>query len=468
MKPSYDLTIIGGGSAGYAAARTAIALGIKVAVIDGAQELGGLCILRGCMPTKALLESSRRWYEIRHAKQFGLQAKAIRPDLSAIMRRKKGLIDDFASYRQKQLLSGQFKLYRAQARFLSPNELQLESGKKTEVISSKTVLLATGSQIQILPLEGLESTGYLTSDSALDIKRLPKSITVLGGGAIALEFAQFFANLGTKVTVIQRSSHLIRDFDSDLSGALRQALESQGVQIYTETELIRFERLRGTQGKKRTYFKYKGKIKRIDSEEIFYGLGRISQIAGLHLEAAKVKVNQGKLLVNSRMQTSQKHIFAAGDVTSLYEVVHIAIQQGEIAAQNAVSLLKGSPLSAHFEDRLKTTVIFTHPEVAQVGLNEAELQRARIPYKMAQYPFSDHGKSMIQGERFGFMKLLCDPQSGKILGGSIVGPHASELIHEIIAVMYFKGTALDIARIPHYHPTLSEMITYPAEELAGI
>ncbi len=465
MIPSYDLTIIGGGSAGYAAARTALALGAKVAIVDGATELGGLCILRGCMPTKALLESSRRWFEIRHAKEFGLLTKPIRPDLKAIMRRKKRLIDDFASYRQKQLLTGKFKLYRAHAQFLSPTVLELRSGKKIETISSKTVLLATGSQIQILPLPGLDSVGYLTSDSALELKKLPASITVLGGGAIALEFAQFFADLGTKVTVIQRSANLIRDFDADVATSLRQALEKQGIKIYTNTELLRFEKIKG---KKTTHFKQNGKMVKVFSEEIFYGLGRMATIAGLQLEKAKVHVAQGKPTVNSRMQTSQKNIFAAGDVASPYEVVHIAIQQGEIAAKNAIALLKTKPLKEHFDDRLKTTVLFTHPEVAQVGMNEAELQAAKIPYKTAQYPFADHGKSMIHGETEGFMKLLCDPKNGKILGGSIVGPHASELIHEIITVMYFNGTARDIALIPHYHPTLAEMITYPAEELAGM
>ena len=465
MIPSYDLTIIGGGSAGYAAARTAIALGAKVAVIDGAKELGGLCILRGCMPTKALLESSRRWFEIRHAKEFGLLTKPIRPDLSAIMRRKKGLIDDFSSYRQKQLTSGKFTLYRAQARFLSPTLLELKSEKKTETISSKTVLLATGSQIQLLQFPGLEAVGYLTSDTALTLKKLPQSITVLGGGAIALEFAQFFADLGTKVTVIQRSPQLIRDFDIDVATELRKALENQGVKIYTETELVRFEK---SKGKKITYFKQRGKGIRIASEEIFYGLGRIANIENLSLEKAGVKVDRNKLVVNSRMQTSQKNIFAAGDVAGLYEVVHIAIQQGEIAAKNAVDLIKKRALQNLFDDRLKTTVFFTHPEVAQVGMNEAELQSAKIPYKTAQYPFADHGKAMIHGEKEGFMKLICDPKSGKILGGSIIGPHASELIHEIVTVMYFKGTARDIAMIPHYHPTLAEMISYPAEELAGM
>ncbi|MES2307531.1 MAG: dihydrolipoyl dehydrogenase [Verrucomicrobiota bacterium] len=465
MTPSFDVTIIGGGSAGYAAARTALSLGAKVAVIDSAKELGGLCILRGCMPTKALLESSRRWSEIRQAKEFGLLTKPIRPDLSAIMRRKKTLIDDFSSYRHQQLTSGKFTLYRAHAQFLTPTQLQLNDGKKKTVIHSKTTILATGSQIQILPLPGLEKTGYLTSDTALTLKKLPKSITVLGGGAIALEFAQFFSDLGTKVTVIQRSAHLIRDFDPDVATALQKALEKQGVKFFTKTELLRFEK---SKGKKTTYFKHQGKSTRIHSDEILYALGRSANIDGLALDLACVQVENHKPRLNPRMQTSQKNIFAVGDVAGLYEVVHIAIQQGEIAAKNAVALIKKKPLRHYFDDRLKTTVIFTHPEVAQVGASETELQSKKIPFKTAQYPFADHGKSMIQGSTDGFMKLISDSKNGKILGGSIIGPHASELIHEIIAVMYFKGTAWDIALIPHYHPTLAEMITYPAEELAGM
>jgi pyruvate/2-oxoglutarate dehydrogenase complex dihydrolipoamide dehydrogenase (E3) component len=465
MTPSFDITIIGGGSAGYAAARTALSLGAKVAVIDGAQELGGLCILRGCMPTKALLESSRRWFEIRHAKEFGLLTKPIKPDLTAIMRRKKVLIDDFASYRQQQLTSGKFTLFRAHAQFLSPTQIQLDDGKKKTIIDSKSTILATGSKIEILPIPGLEKTAYLTSDTALTLQKLPPSIIVLGGGAIALEFAQFFSDLGTKVTVIQRSPHLIRDFDPDLAIALQNALEKQGVRFFTETELVRIEK---SAQQKTVHFKHRGKPTKVSASEVFYGLGRSANIHGLGLEIAGVKMKSGKPSLNRRMQTSQKNIFAAGDVAGLYEVVHIAIQQGEIAAKNAVALLKRKPLSHHFDDRLKTTVIFTHPEVAQVGANEKELAAAKIPFKTAQYPFADHGKSMIHGETDGFMKLISDPKTGKILGGSIIGPHASELIHEIIAVMYFNGTARDIALIPHYHPTLAEMITYPAEELAGM
>lgn len=465
MTHSFDITIIGGGSAGYAAARTAISLGARTAVVDNAETLGGLCILRGCMPTKAILESSRRWYEIRHASKFGLKTSLIGPDLKAIMRRKKTLIDDFASYRQRQLLAGKFTLFRSCASFLNPHQIELKNRKGTEILESKAFILATGSRLQILPIPGLQESGFLTSDTALEIQKLPRSITVLGGGAVALEFAQFFADLGVKTTVIQRSSHLIRDFDPDVSGALRQALEKQGIRIFTETELIRIQK---NKNQKEVVFRYQNKNHSVVSEEIFYGLGRVPQLSGLQLDQAKVLVQSGKPKVNAGMQTAQKHIFAAGDVTGLFEVVHIAIQQGEIAAHNAHAWIQRKSIPKKWNNRLKTSVVFTHPEVALVGATEAELQQQKVSFKTAQHPFADHGKSMIHGETDGFMKLLSETKSGKILGATIVGPHASELIHELVAVMYFKGTARDIALIPHYHPTLAEMITYPAEELAGI
>lgn len=458
----YDITIIGGGSAGYAAARTAVSLGAKTAVVDGSKTLGGLCILKGCMPTKALLESSRRWYDIRHASEFGLQVKPIRPDLSQIMRRKKGLIDDFASYRQNQLTSGKFKLFRGFASFLNPHQIKIQSSSKTTTLTSKTFILATGSTIDVLPLPGLVETGFLTSDSALELQKLPKSITILGGGAIALEFAQFFSDLGVKTTLVQRSSQILKTFDSDIATATQKALEKQGIEILTDTKLLEVRKERGL---KKVFFEQSGKRKSISSEEILYALGRTPHLQSLQLEKAAISVRNGKIKVRSTMQTQNPSVFAAGDVTGLLDVVHVAIQQGEIAAINAASLLKKKPLKKRWSDRLKTTVVFTHPEVAQVGLNEAELSALKIPYKTAQYPFADHGKSMIQGELDGFMKLISDPKTGKILGGSIVGPHASELIHELIAVLYFKGTAKDLAVMPHYHPTLAEMITYPAEDL---
>jgi pyruvate/2-oxoglutarate dehydrogenase complex dihydrolipoamide dehydrogenase (E3) component len=199
------------------------------------------------------------------------------------------------------------------------------------------------------------------------------------------------------------------------------------------------------------------------AEVILQAMGRRPNIDQLGLEAAGVAVDNGRILVDPAMRTSQPHIYAVGDVNGLHEIVHIAIQQGEIAAYNATH--PDHP-PRRLDDRLKVQVTFTDPQVASVGLNEKECQDQDIPYRVASYPFADHGKSLCLGEPHGHVKLLCQPRTGELLGAHIVGPEAGELIHELIAVMHLRGTVADIARMPHYHPTLAEIITYPAEELA--
>ena len=229
--------------------------------------------------------------------------------------------------------------------------------------------------------------------------------------------------------------------------------------VYTNTQLHRFTK-NGTQ--KVAHFTHDGQEKTATAEVILQALGRRPNIDGLHLEAAGVKTDNGKVMVDTTMRTNHSHIFAVGDVNGLHEIVHIAIEQGEIAGWNAMHP-HDSP--RRYDDRLKSQVVFSDPQVASVGLSERECRRENISYMTASYPFHDHGKSMTLGETHGHVKLLADPLTGTLLGAHIVGPEAAELIHELIAVMYFYGTVHDLLRIPHYHPTLAEIITYPAEEL---
>lgn len=200
----------------------------------------------------------------------------------------------------------------------------------------------------------------------------------------------------------------------------------------------------------------------VSGAEIFQALGRRPNIDGLNLNAAEVKVHDGRIVVDRAMRTSQAHIFAVGDVTNLYDIVHIAIHQGELAAHNACHPEREA---RSFDDRLVTEVVFTEPQVAVVGLSERACRAQAIPYLKASYPFADHGKAMCLGSTYGFAKLLAAPHTGEVLGAQIVGPEAGELIHELIAVMYYRGTVHDLVRMPHYHPTLAEIVTYPAESL---
>jgi pyruvate/2-oxoglutarate dehydrogenase complex dihydrolipoamide dehydrogenase (E3) component len=461
--PEFDVVVIGGGSAGYAAARTASALGASTLVIEGGGEVGGLCILRGCMPSKSLLESAHRWHDINRAREFGLITKAVKVDMRSVQARKKHLIGGFAAYRRKQLNRGKFTFLRGHALFLDARTLLVERGRIQELVTASTFIVTTGSVITHVPVPGLWETGCLTSDTALEATHVPKRLAVLGGGVIAVELGQFFARVGAQTTILQRSKRLVRNYDPDVSLELERAFKDEDIDVRTGVKLLE---VRATRKGKKVIFKCGSNREEIVVDEILYALGRKPAVAGLNLEQAGVNLVEEKLVTSETMATSAPHIFAAGDVVGLHEVVHIAIQQGEVAARNAVSHLRGDhEIPERIDYRLKTLVTFTDPEVALVGLTEAEATARGIDFVSAKYPFNDHGKAQIGGHEFGFVKIIAEKSRGEIIGAEIIGPHASDLIHELIAVMRYRGTAQELAVMPHYHPTLAEIVTYPAEEI---
>ncbi len=453
----YDVVIVGAGSAGYAAARTAADAGLKTAVIEGGKEVGGLCILRGCMPTKALLYAAEVMHLASHARPWGIRTGKVGFDFARVMARKNELIKDFADYRRQQLAGGKFKFIRARVRFLDPHTVKLDNGK---TLTAAHFVIATGSVVAPSPLPQLRDVGCLTSDDALALKRLPKSLIVLGGGAIACELAQFFARFGVKVTLVQRSEHILREFDPDAGMGIEKVFQREGIKIFTNTKLIDAKRTRGL---KTVSFRQGGRLVSVSAEEILFALGRRPDTASLNLDQAGVATEDGRIVANGFMRTSAPHIYAAGDCTGPHEIVHLAVQQGEIAAHNIAR--SGRPRKIDY--RMLISVVFTEPQVAFVGLTEKEAESRGIPYRAASYPFNDHGKSLIMEAKDGFVKLLADVESGEILGGACVGPAGGELIHEIVTAMAKRMTVHELAATPHYHPTLAEIWTYPAEELAA-
>lgn len=452
----HDLIVIGGGSGGFAAARTAASEGLDVAVIEGGKEVGGLCILKGCMPTKALLYAGEVAQLAKEASVWGIHIPRLEANFQKVMERKDALIEDFASYRREQLSDGRFTFIRAQAHFVDKHTLQLDSGK---TIRGKHFVVSTGSVVSSPPLEDLTQIGYLTSNEALSLTKAPESLIVLGGGAVAVELAQFFQRIGTQVTLIQRSSSILKEFDRDAAEEVEKALIAEGMTLFTGTQLL------GAQikdGKKEIRFEREGVSQSVSADEVLMALGRSPNTAKLNLEAAGVETKKGRIQCNLQMQTTQPHIYAAGDCAGPYDVVHIAIQQGELAAHNIVHADR--PKSIDYRQFL--SVVFTEPQVGQTGITEREAQTAGIEIRAASYPFNDHGKSMIMNAQYGFVKLIADAKTGEILGGTCVGPSGGELIHEITVAMATRMTVHDFAKIPHYHPTLAEIWTYPAEDLA--
>lgn len=454
---SYDFLAIGGGSAGYNAARVAASLGLRTAIVDGAKELGGLCILRGCMPSKTLLHMADVLHTAQRGKIFGLKIPFARADMKAIQARKKKIIAEFAASRLEGLTSGKFDLIRSHVRFIDPHTVILSDGRK---LRAKHILIGTGSKVTTPPIAGLAETRFWTSDDILDLDFIPKSVLVLGGGIVACELSQFLNRIGARVTLVQRSPNILRDHSSVASAVVQKAFVDEGIELFAGTVIQRIaEDKRGVS----VTFLHDGKIITRRAAHLFNALGREPNTAGLDLVAAGVKARlNGQIITNRWQQTSVPHIYAAGDCSGPAEIVHIAIQQGELAARQAAKIKNLKPI----DWSLLLNVVFTDPQLATIGRLERELAAEGTPYLVASYPFNDHGKSILLDANYGYVKVIADPKRGRILGAEIVGKDAGELIHAFSGPLAMRATVFDLLRAPWYHPTLVEIITYPLEEIA--
>lgn len=453
----YDFICLGGGSAGFNAARVAAGLGLKAAVIDGAKQLGGLCILRGCMPSKTLIYAAEVLHHARHADRFGLKVTGARADMKAVHARKKRIIADFARYRVDALEGGKFDLYRSHAHFLDPHTVELSDGR---TLRGRHFLIGTGSKVSVPPVPGLPEAKTWTSDEVLDLDFLPKSVIVLGGGIVACELAQYLSRLGTKVTLVQRSPNILRDHSDDASCVVQQAFRDEGIALFTDTKL---ESVTTDKHGAAVKFRHNGRLVTRRAAHLFNALGREPNTAGLNLAAAGVRTRPtGQIIINRWQQSSAPHIYAAGDCSGPHEIVHIAIAQGELAARHAAGVKKLKPV----DWSLLLNVVFTDPQLATIGRLERDLEAAGVKYVTASYPFNDHGKSILMEANYGYVKVIAEPKRGRILGAEIVGKDAGELIHAFSTPLAMRATVRDMLRAPWYHPTLAEILTYPLEEIA--
>ena len=448
----YDLCVLGAGSAGYAAAVAARSMGKSVALADGTQELAGLCILRGCMPSKTILRSAEVAHLARTADRVGIHIDRVQPDPVAVVARKRRIIADFAQDRIKDI--ERFQLFRGAPRFVNRGELVVGD----DVIRARKFLISTGSVISVPGIPGLRETGFVTSDDVLEMEKLPAKITVLGGGSVACELAQYLVRMGCAVTMVQRSRTVLSREDADVGEALGNALVEDGIELFTGTTVVGVDRVGA---KKRILAAQSGRDIAVESDEIFLALGRQPNVDGFGFEAAGVAYSENGVAVNEYLQTSNPDIFAAGDVTGNVELVHVAVYEGQLAARNA---LGATPKAARYELQ-RARAVFSDPQVAIAGLTERDCRTSGLTFAVSSYPFKELGKAIVADLTQGFIKLLAAPD-GRLLGVVIVGAEAADLIHEAIALLYFKANVRDIMEMPHLHPTLAEIITYPAEELA--
>lgn len=456
MIKSYDFLVIGGGSAGYAAARTAKEFCSNVAIVDAGSDLGGLCILRGCMPSKTVIYSAEVLHLAQNAQKFGLEIPSAKVDMPAIKARKKAMVEDFASYRREQLQSDRFELFRQKAHFIDTQTVELEDGQQ---LRAKKIFIATGSQPKFPNIPGLLPENCWISDDILDLDFLPESVIVLGGGVVACELAQYLNRIGSKVIQIQRSPQLLKETSPAASKIMARVFRDEGIELYLDTQLERI--VKSADGTVSVDFQHQGKAHKVSAAHLFNALGRKANTDGLLLGAAKVKSNKrGQITVDDWQQTSNPDIYAGGDVTGPHEIVHLAVLQGELAARHAF----GEPAEKVRYDQ-RTGVVFTDPQIASVGLSVEEAKNEGMDIVCADYPFDDHGKSILMEARYGYVKVWAERGSGRLVGAECVGKDAGELIHSMAVGVSLQANVKDMLQTQWYHPTLSEIWSYPLEDL---
>ncbi len=455
MTNEHDFIAIGGGSGGFNAARVARQYSDNVAIVDGASELGGLCILRGCMPSKTLIYSAEVLHLAQRGSAFGLSIPEAKVDMEALHQRKLDTIKEFTDYRVEAMQSGKYHLYRAFAKFVASDTIELDDGTR---LKGKHFIIATGSTVSAPPIPGIDHPEIWTSDDVLELSALPESVIVLGGGVVACELTQFLNRVGARTTQIQRSKHILKDQAPDVSQVVESALREEGVELYTDTALSRIER---TDNGFKVVFKRNNAEVVCEARHLVNALGRSPATASLGLEAAGIELkSNGQIKTDAFQRTTNPIVYAAGDCAGPFEIVHTAVLQGELAAYHASGIDKKPLNYDHMLD-----VVFTDPQVARVGLTESALKERQIDYIVADYPFDDHGKSILMEAKHGFVRVFAEKPTGKLLGAEIVSKDAGELIHALSVAVSHGLTAESLLQTHWYHPTLAEIISYPLEDI---
>lgn len=455
-----DIVIIGGGPGGYVSAIRAAQLGGKVTLIEQ-KELGGTCLNRGCIPTKALLRGVELLELLEGSKDFGIHVGEVSVDFLRLMARKDRSVKTLVAGVAGLMKANGIEVIKGQAQLLSPREIEVfdEQGRKF-AFQARKIILATGSISADLPVPGTALSGVIDSNGALQLTQVPESIVVIGAGPIGLEFGTIFAALGGKVTILEMMPQILPSEDLEVASALEKTLRRFKIQTLTNCRVNGISE--GTDGKRKVVATIGEEEKVFEAQYILMAAGRRANLKGLGLLEAGVRFDKKGIEVNERMETSAPGVYAIGDVTGKWLLAHFAMAQGVVAAENSLGH------EARLDSRVVPRCVYTLPEVAAVGLTEKEATDAGYDLKIGRFPFAGNGKATIIGERNGFVKIVAEAKYDEILGVHIFGPHATDLIGEAVLAMRLEGTAADIARAIHPHPTLTEALMEAALDVDGM
>lgn len=451
---TYDVAVIGSGPGGYVAAIRCAQLGMKTAIIEKYSNLGGTCLNVGCIPSKALLDSSHHYDDaLRHFEEHGIELPGeVKLNLEKMMDRKASVVSQTVEGINFLMNKNKIDVFEGIGSFKDATHINIEKSKgKTETIEVKNTIIATGSKPSSLPFINLDKERVITSTEALKLKEVPKHMIIIGGGVIGLELGQVYRRLGAEVSVVEYLDRIIPTMDSALSRELTKVLKKQGVKFYVSHKVGAVER-KGEEVVITAEDK-KGKSVEFKGDYCLVSVGRRPYTDGLNADAAGIELDkQGRVAVNERLQTNVKNIYAIGDVVKGAMLAHKAEEEGTFVAETIAGQ------KPHINYNLIPGVVYTWPEVAAVGKTSEELQEEGIKFKEGKFPMRALGRSRASGDTDGFVKIIADAETDEVLGVHMIGARVADLIAEAVTAMEFRASAEDISRISHAHPTYAEAV----------
>jgi dihydrolipoyl dehydrogenase len=453
----FDVTIIGSGPGGYVAAIRAGQLGLKVAIVEKDSRLGGTCTLRGCIPTKQMLMSAHIYEQMQHAADFGVQATEIQLAFADVQKRKEKVVLKNSKGIEYLMKKNKVTVFKGTGKLALPGKVELTDAEgKKQTLETKNIIIATGSVVR--PIPGFETDGkrVVNSDHILELKDVPKSLIVMGSGAVGVEFASVYSRFGADTTIVELLPRLVPLEDEEVSKELERSFRKRGIKSQVDTKLEKMEKTET--GVRVTGKTGKGETVTLDAEMLLVAVGRMPYTEGLGLEGTKIKVDRGFVQVDEFQQTAEKGVYAIGDVVPTPLLAHLASKEGIVAVEHMAGK-NPTPINL----RLVPNCTYCDPEIGSVGLTEAKAREQGYDVKVGKFPFSASGKARIIGEEEGFVKVVSEKKYDEILGVHIIGPHATELIAEACVAMQLESTAEELGRTMHAHPTVSEAVMEAAE-----
>ncbi|SDC05287.1 dihydrolipoyl dehydrogenase [Shouchella lonarensis] len=468
MAENYDLVIVGGGTGGYVAAIKAAQSGLKTALVER-EGLGGTCLHRGCIPSKALLRSAEVFRTAKEARAFGVNVGDVSVDFASVQKRKDDIVTKLATGVQSLMKKGKIDVYNGTGRLLGPSifsplpgTVSVESGQgENDMLIGKNVLIATGSSPRALPGLPFDGEFVLSSDDALRLQTLPSSIVIVGGGVIGIEWASMLVDFGVEVTVVEYGARILPTADADVSVEVMRQLKERGVKFYTNASCDP-DAVEKKDGSVHVTIQTKDATLPLAASKLLVSIGRIANVTGIGLENTDIVVENGYIGVNDYYQTKESHIYAIGDCIGGLQLAHVASHEGLIAVAHMVN---ESPQPLQLET--VPSCIYSFPESAQVGLTEAQAKEAGYEVKIGKFPFAAIGKALVQGETEGFVKVVANASNQDVLGVHIVGAHATELISEAALAKVLDAAHFEVGEMIHAHPTLAEAIGEAALAVDG-